>query len=1074
MDRRTRRFFDSRHWLAAHRSPIAASLLKTMTGSLLGGSSASSIPFCRLWHLGLAFAFGLSCSLAAEGPATGTVEGRVSNPANGEFIEKARITVEGTSLEAFTDADGFYRLTNVPSGSARLRAFYTGLAAQTSELIVAPGQVVSHNISLSTSSGERDGRIVKMSEFVVGASREIAGAAIAINEQRFAPNIKNVVSTDEFGAVAEGNVAEFLKYLPGITIENNGGNGRWISINGVSEDYVPVTVDGFSLASTGGDNSVSRAVEVDMISINTLSRIEVAYAPTPESPGAALAGTVHMVPRRAFERARPVFNGSVYLMMRDDSRDFRKTPGPQTRPTRKVHPGFDFAYVAPINDRFGFTFTAGMSSQYSWEIFSQNTWRGGGTATNGAAFPNTTPDKPYLSAYAVADRPKTTWRTNLGATFDYKLTRNDRLSLSIQSSSFEETNTNRTLTFNVGRVLPGDFTTTSTHGAAGGGSLQTSAITRNRVNRTFMPSLTWRHDGSIWKAQVGIGVSHQSQHYRDIDKGFFRTTTAQRSGVTIAFDDIFYLRPTRITVTDVTGRPLDPYDLGNYSVTSAVSDWRDAVDLQRTAYANIARNLDWRVPFTVKGGLDVRHSMHDLRGGNPAFTFVGADQRASTTPVGNDDSAAPFLNPDSLKRPGPFGFPIIQWMSPDTAWSHYQAHPNHFTTDANAYYRSQVNMSKRAEQVVSAAYLRGDLPLLERRLKLVGGVRAEQTNIEAEGPLTDPTRNFQRDARGTPILGPNGRPLLITSNPLEMSQLTFIDRGTRTEKEYLRFFPSLNASFSIRDNLIARAAYYHSIGRPNYNQYAGPVTLPDTEVDPSSSNVIRVNNVAIKPWEAKSVNVRLEYYFEGVGQVSVGAFRREIENFFGSTTFNATPAFLALYNLDPATYEIYDVVTQHNVDGTVRMEGYDIHYKQALTFLPHWARGVQVFANGSSQRVVGDTGGNFEGYIPRSASWGISLTRPKYNMRVNWNYRGRQRTAEIASGPSIEPGTFEWRGRRLYIDVLGEYYFWKRFALFANLRNIRDQPEDREIAGPSTPAHAQFRQRVHFGSLWTFGIKGTF
>jgi hypothetical protein len=34
--------------------------------------------------------------------------------------------------------------------------------------------------------------------------------------------------------------------------------------------------------------------------------------------------------------------------------------------------------------------------------------------------------------------------------------------------------------------------------------------------------------------------------------------------------------------------------------------------------------------------------------------------------------------------------------------------------------------------------------------------------------------------------------------------------------------------------------------------------------------------------------------------------------------------------------------------------------------------------------------------------------------------------------------------------------------------------EDIERAGPSTPAHAQFRQREDFGSLWTFGVKGTF
>ena len=51
------------------------------------------------------------------------------------------------------------------------------------------------------------------------------------------------------------------------------------------------------------------------------------------------------------------------------------------------------------------------------------------------------------------------------------------------------------------------------------------------------------------------------------------------------------------------------------------------------------------------------------------------------------------------------------------------------------------------------------------------------------------------------------------------------------------------------------------------------------------------------------------------------------------------------------------------------------NYKQALTFLPHWARGVQVFANASAQRATGPRSANFAGYVPRSGSWGISLTR---------------------------------------------------------------------------------------------------
>jgi hypothetical protein len=70
---------------------------------------------------------------------------------------------------------------------------------------------------------DRDGAIVRLSEFVVATSKEMAGAAIAINEQRFAPNIVDVVSAEEFGSVLESNPGDFLKYLPGITIDFIGG-----------------------------------------------------------------------------------------------------------------------------------------------------------------------------------------------------------------------------------------------------------------------------------------------------------------------------------------------------------------------------------------------------------------------------------------------------------------------------------------------------------------------------------------------------------------------------------------------------------------------------------------------------------------------------------------------------------------------------------------------------------------------------------------------------------------------------------------------------------------------------------
>ena len=1033
--------------------------------------------------VGLALSLGADYrARAADDPQSGTIEGRVMSARSGDYLEKARVTVEGTALEAFTDPNGAFRLAGVAPGPAKLKIFYTGFPMQSVEVPVVRGQTVARDITLSDAGPKRETeaevKTVKLAKFVVEESREMAAAALAINEQRFAPNIKNVVSTDEFGGVAEGNVVEFMKFLPGITVDFNGGNARTVSINGVPSANVPVTIDGFSLASTESGGT-SREVALDFVSINNASLIEVSFSPTPESQGSALAGSVNLVPRSSFGRSRAVYNVSAFLMMRDDDRHFNATPGPLKGASRKVHPGFDFSAIVPVNGRFGFTLSGGTSTQYSNSSLSSSTWRGASAVTNGGVFPDTTPDKPYLSQYIVRDGPKTTTRQSFGVTLDYKLTAHDRITFSYQWSSFSVLQMNRSLTFNVNRVLPGEFTTRSTHGFAGAGNIEVATDSgADRLNRTHMPTLVWRHDGPVWKAEAGTGYSRATNAIRGGAKGFFNVLTARRTGVTVSFDDVVYLRPGRITVTDgTTGAPVDPYSLGNYALISANDQERNPYDLQRSVYANARRSFGGSVPLTLKGGIDIRQSVRDVPGNyNAPYAYVGRDGRASTTPVGSDDSAAPFLDASFSQRIAPFGFPRIQHLSPELVWDAFKSNPNQFTLNEDNLYRTLVSTSKYADEVISSAYLRGDLAFFERRLKLVGGVRAEQTNIRAEGPLTDLSRNIRRDAQGRPILAANGTPQPITTNALETSKLTFIARGTKAEKEYLRLFPSLNSSFDLRENLVARASYYFSVGRPNFNQYAGGVTLPNTDNPPAAGDRITVNNAGIKAWSAKTTNLRLEYYFAGVGQFSVGGFRRDFSDFFGGTVFKPTPEFLHLYGLDPATYATYDVSTQQNLPGVVRMEGLEFGYKQALTFLPQWARGVQVFANASSMRATGPNLGNFTGIalIPRTYSWGASLTRAKYNLRMNWNDRGRQREGLVAAGRGIEAGTYNWTARRYSYDILGEYNLFKRVALFATLRNFNDAPLLREVAGPSTPAHAQLDQRVEYGALWTFGLKGTF
>ncbi len=1029
-------------------------------------------------------------SAASAAEAAATLTGRVQNSATGSYLNNARVTVTGTPLVAFTDETGTYRLTQVPAGNLTLEVFYTGMTSERVPLSVGAGTIVERDIALNSSSpaaAARAGEVVKLDSFVTSASREMDGAAIAINEQRFAPNIVNVVAADEFGVVPDGNIGEFLKMLPGITMDYRGGDPREISMNGVPSEYVPVTVGGFALATSETSGS-GRNVELNAISINNLSRIEAVYSPTPETPGSALAGSVNMVPRSAFERARPVFNGSVYLAARDSTIEGR-TEGPSrdANPTWKVRPGFEASWIVPVNKRFGFTLSAGGSTQYVEASRAVNTWRGGGTATNGTTFPDTTPDRPYRSEFIVRVESKLADRTSFATTADYKLSATDRFSFSFQYGTFHTDYNQRSLTFNVGATSVGNFSPESTRGNTGAGEVRINNGGNHRHSRTFMPSLSWRHDGSIWKMEAGLGSSQAENKFRTLDKGRFGSTLARRTGVTVSFADAFYLRPNTITVTDgATGAPVDPYDISTYALSTASANPQLSRNVQNTGFANIRRDFHPGFPLTLKGGLDVRSSRNDNRAGNLAVNFVGPDGRASTTPQGSDDGASFVYDNFYYQRAGLYGVPRVQWVSNETVLDAFRTNPTWFTSDENTRYRADVNDSRISKEIISAAYLRADAQFLDRRLKFTGGVRAEQTNIKANGPLSDPTRNFQRDAAGNVVTvaaptpaNPNARtPALILpntpANALAISQLTLLDRATRVEKEYLRWFPSLNASYNLRENLVLRAAAYSSVGRPNFTQYSGGVTLPNLEVAPDSlTNRITVNNAGIKPWTARSNKVSLEYYFERVGLISVGAFRRDIRNFFGATTFDATPEFLALYGLDPVLYDPFRVATQHNLATSVRMTGIDVNYRQALTFLPRWARGVQVFANGSSQRVIGDAASNFNGYIPRSGSWGISLSREKYNVRLNWNYLGRQRRGEV-TGRSIEPGTYTWGSKRSYIDLTGEYSLTRRFSVFANLRSINDPTDDVEIHGPSTPTEAQFRSRAEFGSLWTLGIKGTF
>ncbi len=184
-------------------------------------------------------------------PATGSISGRVQSEVTGQYLLNVRVTVKGTDLTAFTDSYGTFRLGGVPSGTVTLDTFYSGLDPQQVALTLTPGQAVVRDISLTSRAiaGDKSG-VVKLDPFVLAASKLTEGEALATNEQRFAANIKNVVSTDAFGDVAEGNIAEFMRSRPGVTVGYEDEMPTSVSIRGFGGNMTNVMSDGATTANS--------------------------------------------------------------------------------------------------------------------------------------------------------------------------------------------------------------------------------------------------------------------------------------------------------------------------------------------------------------------------------------------------------------------------------------------------------------------------------------------------------------------------------------------------------------------------------------------------------------------------------------------------------------------------------------------------------------------------------------------------------------------------------------------------------------------------------------------------------
>jgi iron complex outermembrane receptor protein len=1002
---------------------------------------------------------------------TGTIAGRVQNVITGKYLNKARVSVKGTTLSALTDDSGTYRIAGVPAGTAVLDVFYTGLDPQQVPVEIAASSSVTRDVAL-TNAGRygQSGDAVALDPLVVSAARDTNAHSIAINEQRFAPNLKNVVSTDAFGDVTDGNVGEFLKFLPGISTGTNpdeAGTVTTASVRGFAANMTRVSYDGSQLANTGSASGNDRTFYFGQVSTNNLARVEVIKSPTPADPADTLAGSVNLVSKSAFERKEAQLNYSLSLSASSQSLSLGRKLYIHDKRIHKILPGLTFDYTLPVNRNFGLVVTGQNMDRYvdsvaSTPSFSRAPALGASTAN------------PVMQSFRWQEGPRVANRRSLGVRADWRLQENSVLTFAAQTASFLNKRSTTDLFFNVG--------TAPTPTVAGGRSLTfgpdfvSGATGRGQFNifdnadfqqpgRTRGGNLRYRFDNGTWKVEAiaDYSISTGATRYASASPGRFRNMAVRLNAPAfrVDFSNIGEIGPRTIRVFDNNEREIDLSDIRNYQILTASDTPRDFDDELKSGRVDLRRRFSaFPFPTSLQVGSLIRTQSRDVRRHSAAWNYTG--------PTDLSYLVTRYAPPDPR-------FNRIPWMSVEKAWDAYQKNPSWFTQTAAQQVTNRANSiggSEFIDEQVDAHYAQIEIQPLTG-LTVLGGVRYEKTAIEGLGPLVDPSavwvRNpdgsFARTAAGARIRKAEAG----AAGSMQELELTRKERGFAADRSYRDYYPSVHATYAIRSNVLARASFAATYGRPNFTEIIPNTQINDLDAGGSGVGSINVRNPGLKPWSAKNYDLSLEYYTDQGGLFGVSVFRKDISDFFANSVRNATEGDLRDLELD-SQYLGWEISTRANA-GDARVDGIELNLQHSLAPLGKWGRPFHVFLNGTKLHLTGTERGAFDSFVPESVNWGVGYSHKRFRIMARWNHRGEEQRGITAS---IGINGARYVTKRTLLDLNCDFRVTPRLTLFANVQNLGEVSEQQVQYGDETPAYARVTGDINTAALLTFGIKGSF
>lgn len=968
----------------------------------------------------------LPLQLLGAPATTGSISGRVANSETHQFLTGAVVSLQGQSRETTTDESGHYSFEDLRPGTYTVMVSYLGLDPATKPAVVEAGRLAAADFALTTS-------VYQLQGLTVTGMRE--GSAEAITSQRTAPNLVSVQALDALGNLPNDNAGEMLIRMPGVAASLDAENNvQGVIIRGAAPGLNTVSIDGNLVPGPGG---VGRNFQTHSVSGALFDEIEVVKAPTPDMPSDSLGGAVIMKTRDP-------------LSMQDNSEvayrvaDRWAAPFFDQTPMRKQHAMQPLLSAAAqeVFSVFGGDRNLGISLNV---FYSENA-----SGYHESALDNqyTLSSPAYNYEYQQIDGYNNRKQTSGDLKIQYKFDEHTTVSFNVlYNDAFEPYNPIYTMTASTGRTLAtlgsnGQPTATNTGGILPGYTDNTTTVLPVASSQVQLNSTQYsfidRQRLYDLRAKQDYGNLHLDYdgdyNYAHANLGNGRSQGNQSGGIfTMMASNVgwgFDRSQSSLYPTFLQNAGPNIYSPSSYTTGLMVTRNDKRYTEVYGTRANARYDLPDFLSSSIKAGVSYLNEKWLNAADNSQYSYLGSP--------GN--LADPAILTYDERRTG-LMFPFVQ---PTYVAQQIVTNPSQWTPNAYYHRMQYYTGTNKVDEAISAAYVQYKARI--GHLDILTGVRGERTEDAGHGFVQAKVLSTAAQQ---------------AANPIGSADADYNHPET-IKGSYTNYFPGVYLIYHLNKSLLWRGDFSESIGRPT------AADLEPAQTANNTTQTLTIANPSLKPQFAKNFDTDLEYYFEPVGVLSAGWFRKDIRDFIVSS--NIGTIGLGADNGYNGDYGGYTVISNTN-GGTAIVQGWEFGYQQQFTFLPGFLKGFGIFANYTQLQTNGNYGGTgvvgtnaVAGFVPKTANAGVSYSYGRFGARILANYTGRYlQTASTSVGRNL------YRYARTIANVGFTYRISRAANVSVDFTNLFNEAQTEYWGAPR-----YFAAEIIDGTQVTIGLSGKF